>query len=175
AAEVGDDVNALEPPKPAVAPVAPLPGDGRLADGTALGLGNPVAQPIGVGQGGGDAPGQDAVVEHLRLALQGQGRVESGDHVVVVGSGGADDRGRGVYVHHRRSLRRWRARRLASWRTRISSSVSPSRPSRAILARISSSRASSSSSGYETAVDGLGAEAEADDRPPWLVVDSGET
>ena len=54
-----------------------------------------------------------------------------------------------------RSLRLSRARRLASWRIRCSSSVRLARPSRAIFANTSSSRASSCSSGRTETADVL--------------------
>ena len=64
AAEVGLNIDALQPPDPAVAPVAPLAGDGRLADQpgvlAAMDLGDPVAEAIGIGQRPGDAAGRES-------------------------------------------------------------------------------------------------------------------
>ena len=150
---VGVDVDALEPPDPAGPPVAPLAGDRRLADdpgdGWVLGvvgnLGDPVAEPAGLGEGGPDAPGKDLAVEGLALGLVGESGVELDDDVEVVGPG-LPGRG-GGRGHQIRSLRRFLARRLASSRIRLSSSFSEPRPSLAILIRTSSSFSSKSSSG----------------------------
>ena len=79
AALVGVDVDALEPPDPAVPPVAPLAGDGRLADDPAVGARRPSS---GAGRGRPGPrrrPGQHGRVEGLALGLGGEPGVEVGD------------------------------------------------------------------------------------------------
>src|SRR2546423_1504627 len=70
------DVDALDPPDPAVAPVAPLGGDHQLPDEGAVLLGDEIEPLAGVGQDGGDAGGDGVGVERQALALQGQAAVE---------------------------------------------------------------------------------------------------
>ena len=89
AAVVGVDVDALEPPDPAVPPVAPLAGDRRPGrrPRRRLVLGDPVAEPVGIGEGGGDPPRRGPPGRALALGLEGEPGVEVDDHVEVVGRG----------------------------------------------------------------------------------------
>src|SRR3954447_23135655 len=87
AAEIGVDINALQPPDPSVAPVAPLAGHRGLAHETALlgapRFGHPVAETIRIGQGAGNAPIEYGRIEHLALGLYRQTAVELGNHVAI--------------------------------------------------------------------------------------------
>src|SRR5262249_47304522 len=70
------DVHALNPPEPAVAPVAPLVGDAHLTENLAFFLGEEVASLVRVGQLRHDARGQQRQVEDLALAFQSEQAVE---------------------------------------------------------------------------------------------------
>ncbi len=74
AAGLGEYVDALEPPEPAVPPVAPFAGNRRLTHDRAVrsGLGHPVAKPLGGVEGGVSRPLQDGAVEGLTLGLDGR-------------------------------------------------------------------------------------------------------
>ena len=115
---------------------------------------DPVADAIGIGQGLGDAASENVGIEHLGFGFEGEQAIELDDRgQIAAGRPRGSESGRAGSSAHGRSLRLMRARRLASWSTRSSSSVKPERPSRAILASTSSSRASSCSSG-STETDG---------------------
>src|SRR5262249_14115410 len=144
AAKRGSNVDTLKPPQPAVAPVAPFAGDCCLAGdlARATNLGDPVAEPIRLDESQGDSAVEHGRIEYFLLGLDGQQAVEFDDRRLVRRARGPHHAGGAGEIAHGRSLRRMRARRLASWRTRCSSSVRPARPSRAILASTSSSRLS---------------------------------
>ena len=84
ASRLGNDVDALKPPDPTVAPVAPLATDRGLADEDAVPLGQPVAQSFRVGQRGGHATFQDRAIKRFPLGLQGQPAVEFDDRDTVL-------------------------------------------------------------------------------------------
>jgi hypothetical protein len=81
--KIGVYVHALQPPDPAVAPVAPLAGDSGLADEPRTLRGgqfrDPVAQQIRLGQSACDAPIEDCSFKHFLLCLDRQQAVELDD------------------------------------------------------------------------------------------------
>lgn len=110
------DVNALEPPNPAVAPVAEFARDRRLP-GHVTGAWeccDPVANSVGVGKGLGDAAPENVQVEHLRFTLEGEKAIELNYCGEIARAGVADQGGGNRDLVHGRSLRLMRARRLAS-------------------------------------------------------------
>ena len=89
---IRQDVDRLNPPHHAVAPVAPLERDEQLADHAAVEFGHPVAA-----RRPGFEKGADALAERVRVKAHvfgfvGQRDVASNQCLEVAGAGGADVR-----------------------------------------------------------------------------------
>src|SRR5262249_21005466 len=88
-------VDALQPPEPAVAPVAPLEGHAELPERLALVLGQEVVALVLIGEEGGDAGAQPRGIEALAFGLLGQPGVELADDRLIAGPGRASDKRHG--------------------------------------------------------------------------------
>jgi hypothetical protein len=87
------DVDALDPPEPAVAPVAVLEGDAELADNLAVALGEEIPPLAGVLQYGTHATLEERTVQLFPLAFMRQQAVELCDDCGVGRPRAADDDG----------------------------------------------------------------------------------
>ncbi len=92
AAEGFSDVNALKPPDPAVAPVAPLTSDRGLAGEVrrAAGEGDPVADSVGVGNRLGDTESENVGVERFGFGFEREQAIELDDGGQIALKGRAD-------------------------------------------------------------------------------------
>ncbi len=73
------DINTLNPPKVAIAPIAPFQGDEQLADERGRGFGHPVNAFGRVGQDGGNARAQEGSIQFQMLRFLSEERVELRD------------------------------------------------------------------------------------------------
>ena len=85
-------IDALQPPKIPVAPVAPLIRDEDLAKDRALVFGHKIDAPGGIAQNRLHPRSHDRRIQPEILGLQRQRDVERGDHVAVSKPGLADDK-----------------------------------------------------------------------------------
>ena len=92
ATEGFSDINALKPPDPTVAPVAPLASDRGLAGRlrSVVGEGDPVADSIGVGDGLGDTASENLRVERFGFGFEREQAIEFDDGGQIALKGGAD-------------------------------------------------------------------------------------
>lgn len=90
ATSFGTDIDALQPPDPGVAPIAPFACNHDLADGLAGLFGEEITAPRGIGEGRLDTGTYHGFVQDEIFTFSGTGEREPGDTVPIDCTGFAD-------------------------------------------------------------------------------------